>query len=151
VTVIKEGQVAVVGSVLTGLLQSMPSGATITLTLVDGLLAVEGANSVSKVAIQDVAEFPELPRAHMEDGIVLPAKKLKEALSSVSFCTSTSTIKPELAAVFTYFDGNDLVNAATDSFRLAEKRAFVYHNCPRFCVNYTPCTGLVSGLHTNHP
>lgn len=118
----KEGEVAVVGSVLAGLLQSMQSGATVTLEQVGGFLEVRGPTSVSKVATQDASEFPELPKNEVDTTATLRAKDLRDGLASVAFCSSSSTIKPELASVFMHFDGGTLVTAATDSFRLAEKR-----------------------------
>jgi DNA polymerase-3 subunit beta len=121
-TVVTQGKVAVFGSVLVGLLQTLPSGATVTLSKQDGVLVVEGPTSTSKIATHDVEEFPELPQAQSSTPITIAARQLKEALNSVSFCTSSSTIKPELAAVYTHFNGSELVTAATDSFRLAEKR-----------------------------
>ncbi len=124
-TVAESGVVAVVGSVLSGLLQTMQSGASVTLSLVGGFLEVAGPTSVSRVATQDAQEFPELPRNDGGESAVLAAKELREALLNVSFCASTSTIKPELASVFAHFDGSTLITAATDSFRLAEKRTMV--------------------------
>ena len=53
---------------------------------------------------------------------ILPAKEFRETIQAVVYCASTSTIKPELSSVFVHPDGSVLIGAATDSFRLAEKR-----------------------------
>lgn len=122
VAVEEDGEVVLMGSVLSGILQTLPSGSSVTLETKGGLLEVTGANSVARVATQDVNEFPELPKLEDAKTVVLSAKDLKEAITNVVFCASASTIKPELASVFMHFDGSTLITCATDSFRLAEKK-----------------------------
>ncbi len=69
----------------------------------------------------DAAEFPLIPRVETKQKISVPGQALREALSQVMFAVSTSEARPELSGVLMKFDGNDLVLAATDSYRLSER------------------------------
>jgi len=51
-----------------------------------------------------------------------------KGLKSVWYSSSVSSIKPELSSVYVYCDGEFVVFAATDSFRLAEKRVKLKKN-----------------------
>jgi DNA polymerase-3 subunit beta len=47
---------------------------------------------------------------------------LRDGIRAVYFAAATTDIKPEIASIFIYTDGHNLVFVATDSFRLAEKK-----------------------------
>lgn len=117
-----EGSVAVSGSVLAHVISSLPSGTEITLSTDVGHLIIQSSEGSSKIALQEKDDFPLLPE--VEDGkeIILPSKELRETINAVVYCASNSTIKPELSSVFVHPDGSTLIAAATDSFRLAEKK-----------------------------
>lgn len=118
----EEGTVAVSGSVLSHVITSLPTGANITLEKNKGYLTIKSSEGSSKIALQDTEDFPTLPEVSDGKKITLPADTLKEAITSVVYCASSSTIKPELSSVFIHPDGGTLIATATDSFRLAEKR-----------------------------
>jgi len=117
-----DGTVAVAGSVLAQVVGSLSSGAEVSLKVDEGGLVVESVGGSSRIAAQDTEEFPALPQVDGGEEITLPAKLLKDAITSVSYCASTSTIKPELSSVFIHPNNSELIATATDSFRLAEKR-----------------------------
>jgi DNA polymerase III subunit beta len=117
-----DGRIALSGSVLLHIISTLPSASSIQLSTIDGYLVVESVNGTSRIALQDEADFPSLPQVTDGVEVALPVKEFREALVSVAYCASASTIKPELASVFVHPHGSVLVTAATDSFRLAEKR-----------------------------
>jgi DNA polymerase III subunit beta len=119
---IEEGVVAVSGGVLSHVISSLPSGTKISLSTSTGYLTVSSSEGVSKLAVQEADDFPVLPEVSDGVEIEVPAKKFKEAITAVVYCASTSTIKPELSSVFVHVNNGTLVTAATDSFRLAEKK-----------------------------
>jgi len=118
----EDGVVAVSGNVLSHIISSLPNKTEITLFDEKGYLVVKSKEGVSKITLSDEEDFPVLPE--IEEGIEfkLPAKEFRDAIQSVVYCASTSTIKPELSSVFIHPDGGVLITAATDSFRLAEKK-----------------------------
>jgi DNA polymerase-3 subunit beta len=117
-----EGRVAVSGSVLAHVLSTLPPGATITLSAVSGHLEVVSVSGTSRITLQDVGDFPTLPQVTDGTEFDLPVREIRDVVSSVAYCASTSSIKPELASVFVHLEGSVITAAATDSFRLAEKR-----------------------------
>ncbi len=67
-------------------------------------------------------DFPDIPKIENTHSFSVPAKMFLKALRSVSYSASVSSVKPELASVYIYGNGDFLVFVSTDSFRLAEKR-----------------------------
>ena len=126
----EDGVVAVSGSVLSHILSSLPKSTEINISTDKGNLIIESSEGVSKIALQNKEDFPILPETDNNKGdeITLPADKLKNAINSVAYCASVSTIKPELSSVFVYPNGNELITVATDSFRLAEKKITLKNN-----------------------
>jgi DNA polymerase III subunit beta len=118
----EDGKVAVRGSVLAQVIGSLPQGASVTLTAEGTHLLVESVSGSSRIAVQDVEEFPSLPVVQDGVRVELPQKALFDTLTSVSHCASTNTIKPELASVYVRAHNGTLTTVATDSFRLAEKK-----------------------------
>lgn len=116
------GTAAVAASVFAHVVNTLPVGATLTMVLAAGHLEITSAGATSRIALHDTAEFPVLPKVEGGTTVRVPARDVREAIASVAYCASTSTIKPELASVFVHLCGSELVTAATDSFRLAERR-----------------------------
>lgn len=117
----EQGVVAVPAAILSQTLRAV-SGDKVMLRAEDGNLVIEsrGSKNVLKAVPHD--EFPALP-AHQEGAaLALPREKLMEGLQSVVYAASPSMIRPELGSVFVSVSDEGLVCAATDSFRLAEKK-----------------------------
>jgi DNA polymerase III beta subunit len=77
-------------------------------------------SSVKTVPYED---FPSIPLPESPKGrVVLPGALLKSIFSSIAPCASQSTVRPELASIFLSIEGGTLICAATDSFRLVERR-----------------------------
>jgi len=124
----KDGSVAVSGTVLAHVISSLPSGTKIKLSVDGGHLVVHSSEGESRLALQDVEEFPALPQVSDGTSVTLPVKELRDAITSVVYCASSSTIKPELSSVFIHPEGATLTTAATDSFRLAERKIPLKNN-----------------------
>jgi DNA polymerase-3 subunit beta len=118
---VSPGSAAVSGSVLAHVLSSLPSGTKLTLSTDEGHLSVTSGEGESRIALQDTDEYPALPTVTDGTTVTLPVAELRDGITSVVYCASTSTIKPELSSVFVYPHGATLITAATDSFRLAER------------------------------
>jgi DNA polymerase III subunit beta len=67
-------------------------------------------------------EFPIIPELSTESGFSMPARDLVFGIRSVIYAAATGSIKPELSSISVTHEGEFLVFAATDSFRLAEKK-----------------------------
>lgn len=117
-----DGSIAVSGAVLVSIVSALPSGAQIQLMSDGKSVTVEAAGSSARLTVEDPTDFPTLPKVADGTEATVDAGSLVTALTSVAYTASTSTIKPELSSIFLRYEGTDLIAAATDSFRLAEKR-----------------------------
>ena len=67
-------------------------------------------------------EFPTVPEPPKDSLAKIPAKDLIDALKKTVFAAATDETRPALAGIYFQFDGTTLTLAATDSYRLAEKK-----------------------------
>ncbi len=117
----QDGLVAIHGGVLSNFLSNI-TGETVSLEVVSGNLVVSSPRHRTIIKGYPPTDFPSLPKV-VDDRqfFVIPSDYLAAALRAVSYSSSTSLIKPEIASVCLYNQGNELAVVATDSFRLAEK------------------------------
>lgn len=119
-----EGSVAVPGGVLASYVQGLGFEAKLTLELEGGNLHVTGDRSDTTVKAVPHEDFPVLPQLEGTP-FTIQSADLVVGLKSVCYAAASSSMKPELASVYVYGEGDHLVFAATDSFRLGEKRVSV--------------------------
>ena len=68
-------------------------------------------------------DFPSIPfPENPQNRIIIPGVLLRSLFTSIAFCASPSTVRPELASIYISIEGGVLTAVATDSFRLAEKK-----------------------------
>ncbi|MCI0619418.1 DNA polymerase III subunit beta [Candidatus Wolfebacteria bacterium] len=117
-----EGVVAVPGDILNSFLANNPNSSSVVLSTKDGVLEVATERSVARVKTLPHEDFPTIPKPKQTNTISLPSKDLASGLRAVWYAASPSSMKPELSSVLVVEERGDVVFAATDSFRLAEKR-----------------------------
>ena len=117
-----DGRVMIAGGLVANFLGSLYGQDKIELaTTLNTLTAsTPGTTSVIKTYLPD--DFPTIPEIVGGEVIELPTTKFLQGLKAVAYAASNSDIKPEIASVYLYHQNGELVFAATDSFRLAEKR-----------------------------
>jgi DNA polymerase III subunit beta len=76
----------------------------------------------TKIKGQSSAEFPLIPKIEKNNPYIISSKDLKQAISEVVFAVSNSEARPEISGVYVGFGADGIVLAATDSYRLAEKK-----------------------------
>lgn len=119
--VTEPGQFLISGGALGGFLSNLHQDGKITLASERNNLTVTTTHTKSVFLTYPSDDFPSLPQVSAS-GFKLPLSQLIGGLKAVSYAASFSDIKPEIASIYLYDDGGDLVLVATDSFRLAEKR-----------------------------
>jgi DNA polymerase III subunit beta len=122
VKVIEDGTVAVPGAILSNFITSLQDEKSIKLEVIDGNLYVSTNLNSTIIKSMPFEDFPTIPDVPADKKFTVPAKDFVKGLKSVWYSSSTSSIKPELSSVYVYADDEDMVFAATDSFRLAEKK-----------------------------
>jgi len=94
----------------------------VDINLKEDHLNVSCENYKTKLNGQSASEFPLIPKIEREEPFVCTANEFKKALQQVIFACTTSETRPEISGVFLNFSGENLTLAATDSYRLAEKK-----------------------------
>ena len=91
-------------------------------------LLVDCDNYQAKVRGQSAEEFPLIPEVDRKNYFSAEAEGLKKAISQVLFAAAASETRLELSGVLFVFAGGNLTLAATDSYRLAEKKIKIKSN-----------------------
>ena len=85
-------------------------------------LKIRSANQETDIKGLEAEDFPLIPDVEKENEIELSAMEFKKSLSQVLLAASLDTSRVEINAVNFKFKPGELILAATDSYRLAEKR-----------------------------
>lgn len=117
-----EGSVTVPARLMQDFVASLPTNTTITLELDETKLKVTTDHHHSVINGTSAEDYPVMPA--IEGGVnwSLSAKALKTSLQQVLFAASNDEARPVLTAVYIHTQDGSLYFAATDSYRLAEKR-----------------------------
>lgn len=91
-------------------------------------LLVDCENYQAKARGQSAEEFPLIPEVDRKTYFSAKAEEVKRAVAQVVFATAMSETRLELSGVLFVFSGNNLTMAATDSYRLAEKKIKIKSN-----------------------
>ncbi|MBP6788733.1 MAG: DNA polymerase III subunit beta, partial [Candidatus Promineofilum sp.] len=70
-------------------------------------------------------EFPVIPEPDQENRVRMEPAVLKRVISQVAFAAATDDSRPSLTGVLTSFEGNRVMMAATDGFRLSVRSAHI--------------------------
>lgn len=127
----KEGKVAVPASILASFLNNTPYDKNISLeTTENGLLKIKTDKTSTTIKTLPIDDFPSIPEVSDEQSFKIKGSDFVRGLKSVWYSSSISSIKPELSSILVKCDDDTLVCAATDSFRLAEKKVKLKNQKP---------------------
>jgi DNA polymerase III subunit beta len=125
-----DGAVVVPGRLLTDLTRLLPDE-TVTLTHEegDGVLVVTSGSHSSRLNVYSAEDFPRLPPTDVSlHTIAAPA--LLGTIEKVARASSRDESRPVLTGILVRFEGDRLVMAATDSYRLAVKETELEESGP---------------------
>jgi len=117
----QEGSFTVNAKILSDCINLLPNK-KVGLNQKDSDLLLDCENFQSKVRGQSAEEFPLIPEVDRSFYFSAPAAEIKNAITQVIFATASSETRLELSGVLFVFSANALTVAATDSYRLAEKK-----------------------------
>jgi DNA polymerase III subunit beta len=117
----EDGAITVPARLMNDFVSSLPQG-TITLETEGQKLHIRTEKYVSTINGVSAEEFPVLPALEGGKQWECDAQELKKALSRVIFAASSDETRPVLTGVYLFDDGASVTLAATDSYRLAEKK-----------------------------
>ena len=87
------------------------------------LLTIRSGSSTNDVKCIDAQEFPPLPVPDFTDAIMLNVVDFREMVQQVAFASSTDEARPVLMGVLLKVDGDQVIMAAADGFRLSVRTA----------------------------
>ncbi len=126
-----EGVIAVPAQIISSFVsQIYDQNQVITMEIVSGNLLITSSKSKGVIKTLPSEDFPTIPKVTDGQEFTFPTELLVKGLKSVWYSSSISSVKPELSSVYMYKDGEYVIFAATDSFRLAEKRIKIPKNTP---------------------
>jgi DNA polymerase III subunit beta len=117
-----EGAVVVPGRLLVDIARSLPGEeVAIEHRAGEGIVEITSGAAVYRVHTYNAEDFPRLPDAAGTEMVSIDADALLETSAKVSRAASRDESRPVLTGILVRFEGENLVMAATDSYRLAVK------------------------------
>ncbi|MDE2038332.1 MAG: DNA polymerase III subunit beta [Patescibacteria group bacterium] len=101
-----------------------------TLESSNGNLSISLSRSRGVLKTMPFEDFPAIPTVAEGKSYSIAPEVFIRGLKAVWYSASVSSVKPELSSIYVYRDADEIVFAATDSFRLAEKRLPLPKNTP---------------------
>jgi DNA polymerase-3 subunit beta len=117
----KPGEITIDAKIINEYINFLPQE-KITFDVKDENIKIECSNYKTKIKGESAKEFPLLPEVEDSNIITTSLVEFKKALSQVVFAVSKSESRIELSGVLFELSKDNLFMAATDSYRLAEKK-----------------------------
>jgi DNA polymerase-3 subunit beta len=119
---VSDGAVVVPGRLLLDIVRLLPAG-DVRIHQESGAatLELEGGSASYRLNTFRADDFPRLPVIEREALVAMPKVSLVETIGRVSRAASRDESRPVLTGILVQVQGNSLIMAATDSYRLAVK------------------------------
>ena len=120
----EEGSTTVPARTLADLVGTLPDPqVSLTLDPRTQTLNVRSGSSTNDIKGIDAQEFPPLPVPDFENAILINVSDFKEMIQQVAFAASTDEARPVLMGVLVKVEGDQVIMAAADGFRLSVRKA----------------------------
>jgi DNA polymerase III subunit beta len=117
-----EGAVVVPGKLLVDLARLLPGEeVSIEHRQGEGVVEIVSGTAVYRIHTYNAEDFPRLPDPTGTSMVAIDAEALLETAAKVSRAASRDESRPVLTGILVRFEGENLIMAATDSYRLAVK------------------------------
>jgi DNA polymerase-3 subunit beta len=117
----QEGSITVPARLMQDFVSNLPDS-VLKLELTDNKLHISTDQYQSTINGIAADEFPIMPAITSKEPLKMAAKDFKAALQQVVFAASPDDSRPVLTGVYLHTNEDEIVLAATDSYRLAEKK-----------------------------
>lgn len=119
--VLKEGAITIPARLLNEFIANLPKG-NVDLKVDGTKLHISSDTYVSTINGMSAEEFPSLPEISSAHTITIASELLKTAISQTTLAASSDDTRPVLTGVLCHTYEGSLYFAATDGYRLAERR-----------------------------
>jgi DNA polymerase-3 subunit beta len=117
-----EGSVVVPGRLLVDIVRLLPAGeVTISHRAEEGVVELVCGSASYRLHTYAAEDFPRLPEIDDENAFSVDRQAFADTIARVSRSASRDESRPVLTGVLVRFEGDKLVMAATDSYRLSVK------------------------------
>lgn len=125
----EDGEYTVPSKLLADYVSFLPKE-NINISLKDDFLYINCANYSTKIKGISSADFPLIPEIEKKNTFYTDGQLFKKALAQVIFTVLPNESRPEISGVYMNFNSETgiVTIAATDSFRLAEKKIKIEEN-----------------------
>lgn len=119
-----EGSVTIPARTFADLVNTLPGEqVALNLDIQTQTLNVRSGTSTNDIKGIDAQEFPPFPAPEMEEALQLNVADFKEMVQQVAFAASADESRPVLMGVLVNVQGDQIVMAAADGFRLSVRTA----------------------------
>jgi len=116
------GIFSVPANLLSNFISLLNNEERVDVELINKEIIIKSGPQETKIKGEDASEFPLIPEIKKENKNIVNSEELKKALSQVVFAVSLDETRMEISGVLMSFSQKKLILAATDSYRLAEKK-----------------------------
>lgn len=131
-----EGAITVPAKLLTSYV-SLLTDEKVEINVVEGNnLSIISVSSNTKIKCISADEFPLIPKIEKGQEFSVKINDLQTSINETVFAASTNTSRPVLSGVLLIVNGDNIRLAATDSYRLAEKKLKAVNKCEEdvYCI-----------------
>lgn len=121
VTAAVGGVCAIPASILSQVIKNTPKE-KICFEVTGSHITITTSKSETKIKTVSHEEFPFISKTHNTKKLQIKKQVCIDGIQHVSYAAAQSTIRPEFASIYIQFLNTKVIFAATDSFRLAEKK-----------------------------
>jgi DNA polymerase-3 subunit beta len=120
----EDGVITVPAKLLAEFVSNLPKGETITIDSKDTKVTISAGKYSSVINGVIADDFPELPEIDEKAAVTykIGVDEFKSSIGQVIIASSNDLTRPALTGIYFNTDGNCLAVAATDGYRLAEKK-----------------------------
>lgn len=138
-----DGSVVVPGRLLLEIVRLLPAGDVVLEHDSDeSMLQMTCGSASYSLNTYRAEDYPRLPEVDPESLVSVPRQALLETIAKVSRAASRDESRPVLTGILVRLDGQNLVMAATDSYRLAVKETRLEQNIGRELEAIVPARAL---------
>ncbi len=120
----KDGKITIPSHLLSNFINLLPNK-KIKLEVQNSSLLIECENYKTQIKGVGADEFPIIPKITEGEFISIETSSLCQGLNQVADIAIPSTTRPEISGIYFLFQKDLITLAATDSFRLGEKKIFL--------------------------
>lgn len=142
------GEVTVPAKLIAEFVSNLPRGELLKLSVSGAKLTISAGKYSSTINGALANDFPELPELDESKSVIfkLPVDEFKLGVSEVILCTSSDTTRPAFTGVYFNTNNEELCIAATDGYRLAEKK--LVKNVKSEVAAVVPASALQEVMHS---